>query len=227
MHALVVSALLARSLGAVAGPPSPGEVEHVRRGPHAAVITAAPEAAARLEQRQILGADWMGFAYYSGQWVTMTCPSGQIFAGDGSTWDACCTKDVPCLYATACGPGGEILGIQGSGATEGCGPSARCDTVTILNSKGVAATGVRSLIQCIATADFYEQPRTWYRDTAGVVSSTSSSSTVSTTTETVTQQVTSRPSRDAAGRLSTRGGWSGGLWGLLAVLLGIWVGLFV
>ena len=69
MRVLIVSVLLAWSLGAAVGPPPLGEVEHVhvRREPHDAVITAAPEAAARLEQRQILGADWMGFAYYSGQ----------------------------------------------------------------------------------------------------------------------------------------------------------------
>ena len=69
MRVPIISALLGplgAALAAAADPPSLGEVEQVRRDPHPAVITAAP-GAARLEKRQALGADWMGFAYYSGQ----------------------------------------------------------------------------------------------------------------------------------------------------------------
>jgi len=48
-------------------------------------------------------------------------------------------------------------------ANHDSGPSHTCDTVTILTSRGVAATGVKSLIQCYDLADVLDAPKTWYR----------------------------------------------------------------
>jgi hypothetical protein len=48
-------------------------------------------------------------------------------------------------------------------ANQDSGPSSTCDTVTLLNSRGVVATDVKSIIQCYALADVLDAPKTWYR----------------------------------------------------------------
>ncbi|KAK4451077.1 hypothetical protein QBC34DRAFT_437052 [Podospora aff. communis PSN243] len=118
----------------------PQKPDPVRRDPHPGIVTPAPDFnGAHIAEKRQLGADFMGFFLWSGSWVTMTCPAGQIFAAD-PVWGACCTSGIPCT-----------------------GPSHICDTITLLNSRGVANTGIRSVIQCFSSSDFYDSPRTWYR----------------------------------------------------------------
>ncbi|KAF3480447.1 uncharacterized protein GIQ15_05794 [Arthroderma uncinatum] len=64
-----------------------------------------------------------------------------------------------------------------------------CDTVTIFNSREVAATGIHSLVACFSASRFYDFPRTYYRATFALATTTSEEpeTLTATATKTVTQ----------------------------------------
>ncbi|GAB1311483.1 hypothetical protein MFIFM68171_01693 [Madurella fahalii] len=156
---------------------------------------------AQLERRQ-RGPDFVGYLPHSGYWYTQTCPPGKRFGVDsdpGSPWAACCDIGATtCNFPTAC-RGNDVLHNSG---TANCGTD-HCDTITLLNSRGVAATGIHSMIGCFTGENFYDMPRTWYRNTFALTTSLPTPTTIRirTTilaTETVTQRVTVISTSNAA-----------------------------
>lgn len=117
-----------------------------------------------------------------------------------------------------------------------------CDTATIFNSRGVAATGVKSIIQCFATDDFYPFPRTWYRETFAcesasqmdVASSNRGQVTTSLPTQrpkTVTQEATETEKvtvipTGGASNLRDTGEW-GAVWVCVVPLVAGFVGVLL
>ncbi|KAL2194223.1 hypothetical protein P885DRAFT_80485 [Corynascus similis CBS 632.67] len=188
-------------------------------------VTSPPEVhdvqfAAEIDKRQ-RNSDLMGFYQYSGHWYSETCSAGKNFAGDpDSHWAACCDAGAStCNYATAC-RGNDILYYRGTGR---CGATQQCDTVTLLNSRGVDGTGINSAILCFPTDDFYGIPRTWYRNTFPLTTSIPMSTTTSTVTTTaaavtVTERVTVRPNT-ASGHLGGAQGWGSGWRSCLVVAI--------
>ncbi|TPX08603.1 uncharacterized protein E0L32_009942 [Thyridium curvatum] len=200
--------------------PPPLQLAHTPTSPPLLVSTTPAPELPNLDlrgdkEKRATGNPFIGYFSSAGYWYSWTCPPGNYFAAD-PTFGACCASTSSnCMYATGC-DGHTALAVGGGRGD--CGTQL-CDTITIFNSVDVQATGVRSLIGCFESSNFYRVPRSFYRNTFA------SRPTTAAKTTTVIQRVTVAPSPDAAPGVRPSEGGAGLFWTvavpILAMLFGI------
>ncbi|EEQ31651.1 hypothetical protein McanMca71_004411 [Microsporum canis] len=173
-------------------------------------ITPAPRAE-DVHKRQV-DERFIGWYSEGTEWRSYGCALGEYYAVSSQIGACCPTGLSYCDPPVAC-EGNKAVYSDSDMAD--CGSSV-CDTLTIFDSRNVAATGIHSLVGCFSSPDFYHYPGTYYRATFALVTTTSEKlktptapvTATKTVTQTPTTTVTQTPTEGLGVRLWDKGMWT-------------------